>query len=147
MFDTSSGKFAALFNEKYPGAYRKVTAQDVRDMTTCCLIGRYGFYLRDDLELVRGVLQYEQMREKRSAQPTLEDSQEPPKCKRCKQSLRPEPEGKRGRLREYCPSCEPFRNTERYRKWRKRKERLLARRDNLAGIAGSDHSCNGVCRT
>ena len=91
------GKFAARFNEKYPGAYRQVTAQDVRDMTTCHLIGRYECYLKDDLEFIRGILQYEQMREKRSAQPTPEEKLEPTKCKKCKQPLPPEPEGKKGR--------------------------------------------------
>ena len=125
MVNTSPEKFAALFNEKYPGAYRQVTAQDIREMTTCCLIGRYDFYLRDDLELVRGLLQYERLREKRSAQQeSAEDKLELLECKRCKQPLPPETTGKKGRPQEYCPSCEPFRNTERYREWRKRKRRL-----------------------
>lgn len=66
MFNTSPEKFAALFNEKYSGAYRQITAQDVRAMTTCGLIGRYDVYFQDDLELIRGLLQYEQLREKRS---------------------------------------------------------------------------------
>jgi hypothetical protein len=56
MFITSPDEFAALFNEKYPGTYRQVTAQDVRDMTICCLIGRYECYLKDDLEFIRGIL-------------------------------------------------------------------------------------------
>ena len=61
MIITSPEKFAVLFNEKYPGTYRKITTQDVRDMTTCGLIGRYGFYLRVDLETIRGILEYEQL--------------------------------------------------------------------------------------
>ena len=127
MFNKSPEKFAALFNEKYPGTYRQVTAQDVRDMTICCLIGRYECYLKDDLEFIRGMLQYEQLREKRYARPTLEAKQEPPKCKRCAQPLPLEPEIKRGRPKEYCSICESLRNIERNRKWRKRKKRLSAK--------------------
>jgi len=66
MFNKSPEKFAALFNEKYPGAYRQITTQDAREMTTCCLVGRYDFYPRDDLELVRGILQYEQKQDNRA---------------------------------------------------------------------------------
>jgi len=92
-------------------------------MTTCCLIGRYDFYLRDDLELVRGVLQYEQMRETRSAKPTPEENQEPPKCKICKQPLSPEPGNKAGRPREYCFDCELLRNRDRQKKLRQRRKK------------------------
>jgi hypothetical protein len=64
MFITSPGKFAAIFSAMYPGAYLTVVAQDVNDMTDCGLIGRYGSYGRQDLETVRAVLQYEQLRQK-----------------------------------------------------------------------------------
>ena len=64
MYITSPKKFAALFNEKYVGANRKITAEDVICMTVCKIICRHGYYLRDDLEIVRGVLEYEQMRGK-----------------------------------------------------------------------------------
>ena len=131
---TSPEKFARWFNDKYQGAYRKIDDEDVRDLTTCGLIGRYRYYsLSRDGETIRGILEYEHMREKRSAQPTLEDKQEPPKCKRCEQPLHPEPERKRGRPREYCRSCESLRNIERNRKWRKRKRRLENR-----GPSGND---------
>ena len=75
---TSPDKFAVWFDNKYQGAYRKMNTEDVRDMTTCGLIGRYRYYsLSQDGETVRGILEYEHMREKRSAQPTPEDKQEP----------------------------------------------------------------------
>jgi deoxyribodipyrimidine photolyase-like uncharacterized protein len=36
-------KFAEWFNEKYPGAYRHVVAQDVKDMMDC------GCYIAADI--------------------------------------------------------------------------------------------------
>ena len=63
------------FNEKYPGAYRQITAEDVEDMTTSGLIGRYRYYsTSQDGETIRGLLQYEQLREKRSTQKPTEDT-------------------------------------------------------------------------
>jgi len=52
----SPDRFAAEFNAVVPGAYRKVDAEDVRCMTSCGLIGRYGHYYRSDLETVRAIL-------------------------------------------------------------------------------------------
>ncbi|MFC1940218.1 hypothetical protein ACFLXO_06000 [Chloroflexota bacterium] len=118
---TNPDKFAAWFNSVVPGAYRKITAQDTRDMTECGLIKCYGGYFsRVDLETVRALLRYEQMREKRSAQEALEYTKEPAKCKMCGQSLPPEPEDKAGRPKEYCSECESFRNNERQKKRRRR---------------------------
>jgi len=57
--------FAAWFNKAIPGAYRSITAQDVQDMVTSGLIGRYGYYMQLDIETVRAILQYEQLRENR----------------------------------------------------------------------------------
>ena len=126
---TSPEKFAASFNQKFPGAYRLITAEDVNDMTECGLIGRYGFYLKkvdlserygfnkqDDLETIRGILQYEQLRENRPVPPALEDEPEPPKCKKCDKPLPVKPRDKKGRLREYCSECELLRNRDRQRK-------------------------------
>jgi hypothetical protein len=48
--------FGAKFNSTVPGAYRNITANDIRLMTYCGLIGRHGFFEREDLELVRGIL-------------------------------------------------------------------------------------------
>ena len=105
MFITSPRKFASLFNEKYIGANRQITVEDVICMTSCKLIGRHDYYLRDDLEIVRGVLEYEQMRERQSAQEYSEDKPEPRKCKMCSQALPLEPEDKSGRPKEYCTHC------------------------------------------
>jgi len=58
------GRFAAKFNTTVPGAYRQVTVDDIRQMAQCGLIGRCGFFDRSDLETVRGLLQYEQFRER-----------------------------------------------------------------------------------
>ena len=60
---TNPDKFSSQFNILYPGVYRTVTGRDVLDMKTCGLIGRYDIYLRDDLETIRGILQYEKLRE------------------------------------------------------------------------------------
>jgi ornithine cyclodeaminase/alanine dehydrogenase-like protein (mu-crystallin family) len=93
-----------------PGAYRTVTAQDIRDLTKCSLIGRYGYYGRSDIEIVRAVLQYEQIRLKREQQANTVRT-----CKRCGEVL---PESERvGRPREYCSDCEKNWGRERWRKW------------------------------
>ena len=55
------GRFADKFNAIVP-AYRKVTVDDIRQMALCGLIGRYGFFTREDLGTVRGILRYEQLR-------------------------------------------------------------------------------------
>jgi len=55
-------KFAAKFNCTVRGAYRSVTAEDIRQITRCGLIGRHGFFTREDLETVRGIMMYEQMK-------------------------------------------------------------------------------------
>ncbi|MFC2071687.1 hypothetical protein ACFLUU_03085 [Chloroflexota bacterium] len=130
--------FTSSFNQKFPGAYRLITVEDVNDMTECGLIGRYGFYLenvglserygfnrQDDYETVRGILEYEQLCEKRSVKPTLEDKPEPPKCKKCEHPLPFEPRDKKGRPKEYCSECESLRSRDRQRKLsdRRRKQR------------------------
>jgi hypothetical protein len=56
-------KFAARFNSAVPGAHRIITAADIRALTHCGLIGRRGFYERSDVETVRGLLQYELVRD------------------------------------------------------------------------------------
>jgi hypothetical protein len=55
-------RFATKFNAIVRGAYRQVTVDDIRQMEHCGLIGRHGFFTRDDLETVRGILLYEQLR-------------------------------------------------------------------------------------
>ena len=129
MFIRSPIEFADWFNKKYPGAYRPITAVDVRELTKCGLIAHYRYYsLSQDGETIRGILQYEQLRQKKSTQESTEGKLEPPKCKMCEKPLPPEPEDKKGRPREYCTGCESSRNRERYRKWRKRKKKLLVER-------------------
>jgi len=100
--------FAEWFNKKIPGTRRKITTDDVCHMTECSLIGRYNSYIRQDLEVLRGILQYEKMRENR---PVKQDKEKEPHC--CKifgQPLPPNPGGKPGRLREYCYGSEPRKN-------------------------------------
>ena len=55
-------KFAARFNNLVPGACRCITAEDIRSMSRCGLIGRCGFFTRQDVETVRGILRYEQLK-------------------------------------------------------------------------------------
>jgi hypothetical protein len=119
VFVSSPEKFADWYNVKIPDAYRKITADDVRLMTECKLIGRYRYYGRPDLETVRGVLQYEQLRENRPVQQDKEKN--PPRCKICAQPLPPSPESRAGRPKEYCPGCEPHRSRWRQAKLRHRR--------------------------
>jgi hypothetical protein len=124
MFINSPEKFAVWFNEKYVGAHRRITTEDVRNMTTCGLIGRYRYYSpSQDGEIIRGILQYEQMRGKRSEQEPTEDVLNVPKCKLCRQSLPPEAESKTGRPREYCIACDSLRNRERQKQLRHRRRK------------------------
>jgi len=116
MFITSPETFAEWFKSEVPGAYREVNFQDIRVMTDCGLIGRYGYYWRQDLETVRAVLQYEQMREKGSRRDNAMVVNNIHTCMRCGQPLSvPLPE-KKGRYREYCQQCEPLRVKERNQK-------------------------------
>ena len=119
MFTNSPKKFAAWFNMTCPGTHRRITTEDVEDMTVCGLIGRYRFYSESlDGETIRAVLQSEQLREKRSTEQLIEANQESPKCKMCGLPLPPEPKIKTGRPKEYCLECESLRNPERQKKLR-----------------------------
>lgn len=120
MFITKPEAFAEWFNEKIPDAYREITSDDVRLMTECKLIGRYDYYLRQDLETARALLQYEQLWQKRIQEQKTEDKSEPLKCKRCGQLLPHQYETQKGRPREYCQLCEPSRVKERNRKYRRK---------------------------
>jgi hypothetical protein len=62
MLITSTKASAEWFNEKIPDACRKITSDDVCLMIECKLIGMYRFYGCQDMETVRAVLQYEQLR-------------------------------------------------------------------------------------
>ena len=61
-------KFAEKFNRTVPGAYKSVTGEDIRQMVHCGLIGRHGFFLRADVETVRGIMHYEQLKNAAKAQ-------------------------------------------------------------------------------
>ena len=121
-FITSPEKFAAWFNDKVPGAYREVTRDDIRLLTECGVIKRYGYYGDTDLQTVIGILNYEQLRDKRTQKEAQETIVEPPRCKLCGQPLPLQLEGKKGRPREYCQKCESLRATQRYHKWRARRK-------------------------
>jgi hypothetical protein len=58
-------KFASRFNAAVPGSHRAVTPDDIRALAHCGLIGRHGFFDRTDMETVRGILQYEKVRNTR----------------------------------------------------------------------------------
>jgi len=60
-------KLATRFNSLFPGAHRKVTADDVREMASCGLIGRHGYYEQLDLHTINGILRYELLRAQRLA--------------------------------------------------------------------------------
>jgi len=119
VFITSAEEFAEQFNEKYPGIFRRITREDINDMTACGLIHRYrGYSSSMDGETVRAILQYEQLREKRSVQQNKDEKD--PICKICGKLLPPNPEGKVGRHKEYCSECEPIRNRDRQKRLRYR---------------------------
>jgi hypothetical protein len=127
MLITSPEAFVEWFTLEVSGAYRILTVQDAKDMTECGLIGRYGFYGRQDSETVRGILQYEQLRQKRIKEQSIEDKFEPLKCKSCGQPLAIPLQNKRGRHKEYCLICEPRRVRERYKKWRMKRQTAIQR--------------------
>jgi len=114
---TSPERFADWFNTKVPGTYRDITPSDIRLLSECGLIKRYGYYLQDDLQTVIGILNYEQLREKKIQKQEQAASDDPPRCKLCGKPLPPEVEGKKGRPKEYCQKCESLRAMQRYRKW------------------------------
>ena len=116
---TNPQKFADEVNAKVPGAYRSITAQDIRDMTTCGLIGRYGYYMDIDRETVRAILKYEQLRQNRQKKDEIRDDDGVIHCRRCGVVLA-RPKAKRGRPREYCPDCKSSRATMRGQKWRRK---------------------------
>ena len=117
MITSNPARFAGLFNLKYPGASRKITTDDVHLMAECGLIGKYGCFLRQDLETARGILQYEQMRDSRSRH--QDNGENSPICKICGQPLPLNPDGNPGLPREYCLKCESQRNRERQKKLRR----------------------------
>lgn len=115
MLTSSPKTFAEWFNDKYPGAYRQVGAEDVKDMTDSGLLYHRGYYSGSiDGETIRCVLQYEQMRKNRLTQQDKENKLL--LCKICNQPLLPNPEGKVGRHREYCSECELARYRNRQKK-------------------------------
>jgi len=114
---TRPDKFAAEVNAKLPGAHRQITVGDVKDMVVCGLIGKFDCFLDLDIETVRAILQYEQLRLDRRKRDEIRDSEGIMHCRRCGVALS-KPDGKCGRPREYCPACESSRSTMRARKWR-----------------------------
>lgn len=116
-------EFAAWFTRVMPGAYRQVSADDIRDMTACGLIGRHDCHIQLDIETIRAILQYEQLRQNRQKRADIRDSDGTIHCRRCGVALA-KPEGTRGRPNEYCPDCEPLRGRERHRKWRSRQSAI-----------------------
>jgi hypothetical protein len=115
-------KFAQWFNEKYTGAYRRISTGDVKDLTECGLIQHRDYYSGSmDGETIRAILQYEKLREKRSTEQNKDKDY--PSCKRCGQPLPLNEEVKPGRHKEYCPECEPFRSKERQRHYRRRRRK------------------------
>lgn len=125
MFINNAEAFARWFNRKYPGAYREITAEDIEEMAQCGLICRYQYYSTSkDGETVRGVLQYEQLRQNRQNRNEIRDANGAIHCRRCG-ALLTKSDNKRGRPKEYCPQCAPVRGRERWRKWRHKKESVL----------------------
>lgn len=117
---TTPKQSADRFNAKVPGAHRQIRVDDVKDMVTCGLIGKFECFLDLDLETVRAVLRYERLRENRQKRDEIKDDDGVIHCRVCGVALVAEPKGKRGRPNEYCDRCQPLRGRERNRKWRSR---------------------------
>ena len=64
-------------------------------MTTCSLIGKYGYYMQLDIETVRCILLYEQLRHSRLKRDEIRDSDGFIHCRRCGVVLA-KPKAKRG---------------------------------------------------
>ena len=124
MYTTNPDKFAKDFVKTVPGAYRQINAQDIRDMTNCGLIGRYGSYGSTDIQMVIGILQYEQLFKRRKEKVIQQIQEQLHHCRLCGELLLPQPYGKKGRPREYCDDCEASRSKNRNRKWRDRKRKV-----------------------
>ena len=86
-------------------------------MTECDLVGKYGYYGRDDIQLVRAILLYEQLRQNRQKKDEIRDSDGAIHCRRCGALLATQTDSKKGRPKEYCAACEVFRARDRYNKW------------------------------
>lgn len=112
-------EFAVWFNRVMPGDPRQITDDDVQDMTSCGPIGKYGFYGNLGLEMVRAILQYEQLHQNRQKRDEIRYDDGVVRCRRCGVVLA-KSDGKRGRPREYCTDCESSRATMRGRKWRRK---------------------------
>ncbi|MFC1962904.1 hypothetical protein ACFLWB_02775 [Chloroflexota bacterium] len=124
MITTNPEKFATWFNETYPGAHRRVSIEDITDMTAIGLIERYGYYsTSEDGETIRRILRYEELRNTRFAKIIRGEEPKAPRCRMCGEPLPLEPEGKVGRPKEYCPSCEELRNADRQYWFRRRRHR------------------------
>jgi len=85
MLIANPEKFTAWFNTSYPDACRRITPEDIIEMTACGLIHRYRYYCESTT--VRGVLPYEQMREKRIGRDEAKVFNIQPTCKGCGQPL------------------------------------------------------------
>jgi hypothetical protein len=117
-------EFAEWFNERYPGAYRHIVTEDIKDLTDRGLIHHRGYYGgSSDGETIRAILQYEQLREKPLTQQRIEKMR--PCCRRCGKPLILTLQDKPGRPKEYCPVCEPFRNKERQKLLRYRRKKII----------------------
>jgi hypothetical protein len=114
----SPEKFVIWVNSTMPDAHRHISIQDIKDMTECRLIGRYGYLGRTDLETIRAVLKYEKLRQQRIERPPIGAASPVRNCKLCGKALPVENDVKHGRPREYCSVCESSRLRERHRKWR-----------------------------
>jgi hypothetical protein len=85
-------------------------------------------YYHLDIEIVRAVLQYEQLRQNRQNREEIRDVDGVIHCRQCGVVLDVKPSDKRGRPKEYCPECEATRGRERYRKWQNRQTSIVAMR-------------------
>lgn len=110
-------QFMRWLHLSIPELSHEVDIRDIKDMIGIGLIFRHKYFLSDDMEVVRKVIAFIKSREERKRVKNTVKT-----CKRCNVPLPDNDGGRKGRKREYCPDCDPFRGAERYRKWHDKKE-------------------------
>ena len=107
-------QFLRWLHSSTPELSHEVDIRDIKAMIEIGLIFRHKYFLSDDMEVVRKVIAFIKSREERKQADTVRT------CKRCGESL-PDDNGGRGRPREYCDKCQPYRIRERFLKHHQKK--------------------------
>ena len=103
----SAEEFADQFAKLVPGIWRKLTIEDVNELTKLELIKRHRCYTRDDIQTARSILTFILWCEGRvttEGEPTKPPTG-PRLCKKCHKKLKKRDLNSMGRPKIYCPNC------------------------------------------